>query len=90
MRILGGDDALAAPVVEANLLQSTQAGVDEQRPGGRVDGYRERVQRERVDRIPDALAELILRLLEKAPDPRCESALEVSEALAPLAKSRPT
>lgn len=46
--------------------------------------------RERVDSIPDALAELILQLLEKAPDARCESALEISERLKPLAKSRPS
>lgn len=45
--------------------------------------------RERRDGIPDAIAELILQLLEKEPDARCASALEISERLTPLAKSRP-
>jgi serine/threonine protein kinase len=40
--------------------------------------------REHVEELPAEFAELILQLLEKAPDARCESAQEISERLKPL------
>jgi tRNA A-37 threonylcarbamoyl transferase component Bud32 len=40
--------------------------------------------REKVEEIPAALAELILQLLAKTPEARCESAEEVSDRLQPL------
>jgi tRNA A-37 threonylcarbamoyl transferase component Bud32 len=46
--------------------------------------------RDRIDRVPDAFAELVLQLLEKEPDARCASAREITERLTPLAKNRPS
>ena len=43
--------------------------------------------REMIPEIPDALAELILKLLAKDPDDRCQSAREVCECLQPLSTS---
>ena len=43
--------------------------------------------REKIDDIPAELAELILQLLAKDPDDRCQSAQEISERLQPLSVS---
>jgi serine/threonine protein kinase len=43
--------------------------------------------RDLIDRIPDALAELVMQLMEKEPNDRCASALEITERLTPLAKN---
>jgi tetratricopeptide (TPR) repeat protein len=41
--------------------------------------------RERVATIPAAFAELVMKLMQKSPDARCQSAAEVAAALQPIA-----
>ena len=43
--------------------------------------------RERVEDLPDAFAELVLHMLAKDPNERCESAARVSDRLGAIAKS---
>ena len=43
--------------------------------------------RERVASIPAAMAELVMKLMQKSPDARCQSAAEVAERLQPIANA---
>ena len=43
--------------------------------------------RERAPEIPAAMARLVMKLMAKRPEARCQSAVEVASALQPIAES---